>query len=175
MNDNLYTEVKIPQPEEVDVKDKENAFGSYILMFAGAYFPIPFIELVLSIAYYNYFKKRSRYVAFHTYQSLLSQIPITLINTAFVTYAVYIFITNILKEIIVPINTQNLFYIFLIMIVILNLIYNIVSLVIALKAKKGVIRYIPIIGKIAYDKIYGVNAIDIGTNSDVKKEINRAP
>ncbi len=173
MSDDLYDDIHLPQPEEVTEKDRENAFGSYILMFAGAYFPLPFIEIVLSFIYYNYFKKRSRYVAFHTYQSLLSQIPITIFNTSFFAYAIYLFVL-LVRGNEIPEGQKNWFFILLAALVLLNILYNIISLVVAIKAKKGVIKYFPYIGIIAYNKVYGAHAIKVVLN-EKKSESNSAP
>lgn len=174
MSNYSNTEIELPQPEDISEKDRENAFGTYMLMFASAYFPLPFIELALSIAYYYYFKKKSRYVTFHTYQSLLSQIPITIINTSFFIYAIYLFVSIMRERIITP-EVKSMFFIILGVIVLINIVYNIVSLIIALKAKKGVIRYFPIIGRIAYDKFYGLHAMNINLNGIENNEKNLPP
>ena len=172
-NNNYDNEIVIPQPEDVTYKDRENSFGAYIMMFAGAYFPIPFAEIVFSIVYYSYYKKRSRYVSFHAYQSFLSQLPITIINTALAVYGIVIIVNMIKTDSINP-ERWKLFFIYLAITVAINIFYIIYSLVIAFKAKSGVIAYMPYIGRIAYDRHYGPNAINIGFQKQ-KPQRNRSP
>jgi len=164
--------IKFPQPDEISYKDRENGFGAYIMMFAGAYFPLPFVEIISSAIYYSYYKKRSRYVSFHAYQSFLAQIPITIVNTAFAVYGIYMLVNYIKTEFI---ERQSIVYLltFLAITVLLNIIYIVMSLVISLKAKKGIISYFPIVGEIAFEKLYGANAIEIGMKT--KTEVRNHP
>lgn len=165
--------VNLPQPEEVTEKEKDNSFGAYIMMFAGAYIPIPFAEIVFSLVYYSYYKKRSRYVAFHAYQSFLSQIPFTIINTALTAYAIVILVNAIRIDYFSPEKFKMLFYYFIVA-ALLNVLYIIISLVIAFKAKNGVIAYMPFLGRIAYNKLYGPDAIDM-TPGEKPLKRNKSP
>lgn len=156
---------QLPQPDEVSEKDRDNGFGAYIMMFASAYFPLPLVELISSFIYYIYFRKRSRYAAFHSYQSLMGQVPVTILNTGFFIYAIKLLIDLIRYELI-PESTRNNFLIFLAIVVLLNIIYIVMSLFIAIKARKGQISYMPIVGKMAYDKFYGEEAVEISLPED---------
>ncbi|MDA3809594.1 MAG: DUF4870 domain-containing protein [Spirochaetaceae bacterium] len=169
----MNEQIIFPQPEEVSAKDKENGFGTYIMMFAGAYLPLPFIEIVMSLVYYYYYKKRSRYVTFHAYQSFLAQIPVTIINTALVIYGIKLLILFFKTEVLSHQSFEN-FLTFLIIVIIINIIYIIESLIIAFKAKKGIFAYFPIFGKIAFNKLYGPDAIEIGFKASVQGR-NRTP
>ena len=163
----------MPQPDEVSTKDRENGFGAYIMMFAGAYFPVPFVEIISSIIYYLYFKKRSRYAAFHAYQSFLAQLPVTILNTALLIYGIRMLIIYIRTEMITTYELKTGLA-FLLITVLINIIYIIISLIIALKAKNGIFAYFPIVGRMAYEKMYGPNAIEISSKT-VKDRINHPP
>lgn len=163
----------LPQPEDISEKDRENGFGSYIMMFAGTYFPVPFVEIISSLIYYLYFRNKSRYASFHAYQSLLGQIPVTLINGGFFAYAIILLI-RLIRDDFLDSALRNRFFIFLALVVLINIIYIIISLYIALKAKKGIICYMPVAGRMAYEKYYGPDAVEI-VSSPGKAHINRPP
>lgn len=171
--DNINNTISIPQPEEVNDKDRENGFGAYIMMFASAYFPFPFVEIISSLIYYFYFKKRSRYVTFHAYQSFLVQIPVTILNSALTVYGIVLLVRFFKTDIILR-QSIVLFLSFLTITIVINIIYIIVSLVIAFKAKKGIFGYFPFFGRIAFEKLYGQNAVEIGFNTPVTGR-NRPP
>lgn len=173
MDDNK--KVNLPQPDEVSYKDKENAFGSYIMMFAGAYFPLPLVEFICSLVYYFYYKKRSRYVAFHSLQSLLAQLPFTIMNAVIFIWGIILIVAYHTGRRIITSEEWKAFAISLLLIILLNIIYIIVSLVIAIKAKRGVISYFPIVGKISFELFYGDNAIDIVLNKKSKITSNNPP
>ena len=89
MEDSYYP---LPQPDEIPVREREDAMGSYFMMFAAlaAGFPLPIINLIAAIIYYYLNKSKSRFVHFHTLQSLISQIPTTLINAGAVFWTIRI-------------------------------------------------------------------------------------
>ena len=62
----------IPQSDQVTKQEREDAFGSYIMMFASFYIPIPLVEIPAAGIYYQYFKRKSRFVAFHALQSSMT-------------------------------------------------------------------------------------------------------
>ncbi len=164
-------QIHFPQPEDISEKDREYAFGAYIMMFAGAYFPLPFVEIISSFIYYIYYKKRSRYAAFHAYQSFLSQFPITVVNTGFVTYTIIFLIKSIRADYFDPSDTKTLLF-FLLGTVLLNLGYIITSLFIAIKAKKGIFGYFPVVGHISFEKFYGTDAIEISLEQTTHQRNN---
>ena len=67
----------LPQPEEIPEREKEDAMGAYLMMFAAVAIglPLPIINLIASFIYYYINRKKSRFIHFHSLQSLLSQIP----------------------------------------------------------------------------------------------------
>src|ERR1044071_1130098 len=82
----------LPQPEEVSVREKEDAMGAYLMMFAaiGAGLPLPIINLIAAIIYYYINKSSSRFVKFHSYQALIATIPTTLINAGAMFWILHI-------------------------------------------------------------------------------------
>src|SRR6185503_9229661 len=83
----------LPQPEEIAEREKEDAMGAYLMMFAAVAvgLPLPVINLIAAIIYYFVNRKKSRFIHFHSLQALLSQIPTTIINWGGVIWGVGIF------------------------------------------------------------------------------------
>ena len=138
----------IPQPDQIPVREKEDAMGSYMMMFAavGAGLPFPFLNLVASLIYYYINKDKGKFVLFHLVQSMLSQIPVTLINSVAVVWGVTFLIRS------EPLT--SVYKGFLVMALILNLIYFIFSIVAAVKARRGQFYYFPVFGKLAYHQAF---------------------
>jgi uncharacterized Tic20 family protein len=160
----------IPQPEEITKREREDAFGSYIMMFAGTYFPLPLIEVLAAAIYYKYFKRKSRFVAFNSLQSLYMQIPVSLVSLAAVGWGIGLAIAAVLKK---AIGTGQIvaFVISLIGIVGVNIAYIVVSLVAAFAAKKGRFHYFPWAGPAAFAKVYGPGRINL--NEEEPKPVPR--
>ena len=78
----MSEEIKLPQPDEISRREKEDAMGAYFMMFAawGIGLPFPFLNLVAAVIYYGLHKRKSKFVAFHALQSLTSQVPVTVAN-----------------------------------------------------------------------------------------------
>ncbi|HUX21553.1 MAG TPA: DUF4870 domain-containing protein, partial [Spirochaetia bacterium] len=89
-------EIGLPQPEEVSGNEKDDAMGAYLMMFASwaIGLPFPLFNLVAAMIYFFLNGRESRYVAFHAYQSLLSQIPVTLLNAGALGWLVAILLSN---------------------------------------------------------------------------------
>ncbi len=66
----------IPQPDEISVREKEDAMGAYMMMFAsaGIGLPLPIINLIAALIYYYVNKDKGRFVRFNTLQSFFSPI-----------------------------------------------------------------------------------------------------
>ena len=152
----------LPQPEELSEREKEDAMGAYLMMFAAvaAGLPLPIINLIASIIYYFINKSKSRFVRFHAYQSLLSQIPTSLINAGLVFWAVRIFFFDW--------EINNTFYGYLWMAIIANLLYFIFSIVAAVRARKGRFYYFIFFGKLAYHQ-------NFTASKNKKSKIENAP
>ena len=67
--------IALPQPHEIPKREREDAMGAYLMMFAawGVGLPLPLLNLLAAIIYFFTNKKTSRFVSFHAYQSLLKQ------------------------------------------------------------------------------------------------------
>jgi uncharacterized membrane protein len=141
----------LPQPEEISIREKEDAMGAYLMMFAamGAGLPLPIINLIAAIIYYYINKSNSRFVRFHSFQSLISQVPTTLMNAFCIFWGLRIvfsdtwFLTNNFKG-------------YVAMVIVANLIYLVAGIVGAVKARKGRFYYFIFFGKIAYQKVYAI-------------------
>jgi uncharacterized membrane protein len=138
------------QPEEIPVREREDAMGAYLMMFAsiGAGLPLPIINLIAAIVYFFVNKKKSHFVHFHALQSLLSQLPTSLINAGGVFWALRIFIYHW--------EFSDVFKGYLIMALVANLIYFIFSIIAAVQARKGRMYYLIFFGRISYEYAYKV-------------------
>ena len=60
----------IPQPEEISTREKEDAMGSYLMMFAaiGAGLPLPMLNIIATFIDYFLHKSKGRFVRFHVLQ-----------------------------------------------------------------------------------------------------------
>ncbi|MBA3899133.1 MAG: DUF4870 domain-containing protein [Bacteroidetes bacterium] len=155
----------LPQPDEVTVRECEDAMGAYFMMFAaiGAGLPLPIINLIASIIYYYINKSNSRFVKFHTLQSLISQIPLTILNAVLVFWAFRIFFYA-------SVSYDQTFQGFMIMVILANLSYFIFSIIAAIRARKGRFYYFIFFGKIAYE-----NTFKISTDANNFHEIVNKP
>lgn len=147
-NENLY---ELPQPEDIPVREKEDAMGAYLMMFAaiGAGLPLPIINLIAVIIYYYLNRDKSNFVKFHTLQSLWSQIPVTLLNAVGViwlarSWFLHTSISDELKG-------------FIVMLILLNLVYFTFSMIAAVKARKGRMYYFWFFGQMAFQTAFTKN------------------
>ena len=142
----------IPQPDEVEVRVREDAMGAYLMMFATAALglPLPILNLIAATVYYYVNRDKGRFVQFHTLQSLYSQIPVTLLNSGLVVWTIVNFVQDF--------NFTGIYWGYLIMTGTANLIYFIFSIVGAVRARKGLFYYFIFFGKVAYHQVYRVRA-----------------
>lgn len=150
--DNYNRDIVLPQPGEISIREREDAMGAYLMMFAawGVGLPLPFLSLIASIIYYYLNKKKSRFVGFHAYQSLITQVPVSILNAGAITWLVVILLSTFREW-------EN-FVIYIIFTAIMNLVYMIFSIVGAVKARRGEFYYFFFFGKIAFDRYYGAGA-----------------
>jgi uncharacterized membrane protein len=144
----------LSQPEEITEREKEDAMGSYLMMFAAVAvgLPLPIINLIASVVYYFVNRKKSRFIHFHCLQSLLSQIPTTLINWVVVIWAVRIIFTDL--------KVDDTFWAAVIFAGLSTFLYFIVSIIAAFKARQGKMYYFLLFGKLAYEIAYRVRPED---------------
>lgn len=155
----------IPQPHELGEQEKEDAMGAYLMMFAslGLGFPLPLLSMIASIVYFAMHRRKSRFVAFHALQALLSQIPVTLVNVGLVAWLV--------KNLATDLYFSPAFWVYLVFVVLLNVLDIIVSLVVMARARKGRFSYLPVFGRLCFGVYYGPGAAEM----EEPVEPNRPP
>ena len=139
----------LEQPEALTKREKEDGMGAYLMMFAaiGAGLPLPIINLIAAVVYYLINQAKSRFVRFHALQSLLSQLPTSIVNAVAVFWAIRIYFFESLEM-------SDLFKGYLIMMVALNLVYFVYSIIAAVKARNGQMYYFLFFGRYAYHRVY---------------------
>lgn len=165
----------LPQPNEVSSRNREDGMGAYLMMFAslGIGLPLPIINLIAAIVYYFVNRKKSRFVHFHTLQSLISQLPTSILNAIGVFWTFSLLFKQ--SDVLLVEETSDLVELFpnmyvgyLIMVVVANLIYIIFSIIAASRAYKGRFYYMLFFGRIAYNYVYKVRpGDDTENNGDV--------
>lgn len=157
----------LPQPDDLTAREKEDAMGAYLMMFAsiGAGLPLPIINLIASVIYYFVNSKKSRYIKFHCHQSLFSQLPTSLMNAGLMFWFLQIVIYD-------NADFNNNFFGYAIMVLVFNLVYFVISIVGAVKARKGQVYYFLFFGRLAYEHAYKRRADD---TMDPNVPINRPP
>jgi uncharacterized Tic20 family protein len=156
----MSSSIPLPQPDEISQREKEDAMGSYFMMFAAwaLGFPLPVFNLIAAFIYFFIHRKKSRFTAFHSLQSLLSQLPVTLVNVGLIVWIVRILVRWAIFDAEVPYFPQ-VFFVYLIFMVLLNIAYIVISIVALIKARKGQFFYMPLFGRVAFDHYYGPNAV----------------
>tara|TARA_B100000508_G_scaffold130948_1_gene118723 strand:+ start:20190 stop:20678 length:489 start_codon:yes stop_codon:yes gene_type:complete len=135
----------LPQPDEVSIEEREDAMGGYLMMFAAiaAGLPLPIINLIAAVIYYYINRKKSRFVHFHSAQSVLSQLPTSIMN------AVLVFWT--LRILFYDYEYGNTYWGYLVTVILANLFYFGFSIWAAIKARRGQMYYFIFFGRISYD------------------------
>jgi len=146
--------VPLPQPSEIPERQKDDAMGAYLMMFASLAIglPLPLLNLVASIIYFFVNRKNGDFVAFHALQALLSHVPVVLLNAGVVGWLIAILA--------VPPHDAfgPAFLWFLFFVVLVNLAWIIWSIVALVHARKGHFFYMPLIGRMCFARYYGPGA-----------------
>lgn len=153
----------IPQPEEIETREREDASGAYLMMFATTALglPLPIINMIASIVYYFVNRSKGRFVQFHALQSMYSQLIVTAINSYLVIWAIVNLVDN---------NPfTNYFWGLAIAAGIFNLIYFIFSIIGAVKAHRGRFYYFVFFGRLAFVQVYKVR------EESIEKPVNAPP
>lgn len=142
----------LPQPDEIDIREREDAMGAYLMMFAsvGAGLPLPVINLIAALIYYFINRNKSRFIKFHTHQSLWSQFPTSVLNIGLVFWSAQIWVFDNFEF------PGNIFWGYFWMVVVANLLYFVFSIIAAVKARKGQFYYLILFGRLAYEHAYRV-------------------
>lgn len=135
----------IPQPDEIPVREREDAMGAYLMMFAaiGAGLPLPILNLIAAVIYYFIHKNRQPFVHFHALQAMLSQLPTSIMNAVAVFWTIRIFLFDW--------DFTDTYKGYLIMLVVANLLYFVFSIVAAVRARQGRLYYLMFFGRLSYD------------------------
>jgi len=143
---------RLPQPDEIPERDKEDAMGAYLMMFASLAIglPIPLVNLIASVIYFFVNRKNSLFAAFHSLQALLTHIPVVLLNAGTVAWV----IVNLVVK---PAYAGGFFW-YLFFTILVNLAYIIWSIVALVRARKGRFVYFPLIGRFCFGRYYGPDA-----------------
>lgn len=134
----------IPQPSELTDREKEDATGAYLMMFATTAIglPLPVVNIIAAVVYYIVNRSKGLFVKFHTLQSMYSQIPVSLINSYGVIWA----IVNFVKD--KPFT--NIFWGFVITAGVINIVYFTFSIIGAVRAHQGRFYYFIFFGRLSY-------------------------
>ncbi len=159
MNSEYYP---LPQPEEIPLKEKEDAMGAYLMMFAAlaAGLPLPIINLFASIIYFFIHRSHSLFVRFHTLQALLSSLVTSLLNAAAVFWTLRIFLFNYA-------DATNLYKGFIAMIILVNIAYIIYNIIAAVRARKGRFFYMTFFGRYAYHQTFKIRPGKVDENNSM--------
>ena len=150
-------ELMLPQPEEISSREKEDAMGAYLMMFAAwaIGIPLPFFNLIAAVIYHFLNRKTSPFVGFHSLQSLTSQIFVSLINAGTIVWLTVIIVNRFAWRRLVA---SRGFFVFLIFAAAANILYIVFSIIALSRAKKGRFYYMPFFGRFAYSSYYGTEA-----------------
>ena len=147
----------IPQPDEIEVRVREDAMGAYLMMFATTALglPLPILNLVAAVVYYYVNRDKGKFVEFHMLQSLYSQIPVTLLNSGLVAWTIVNFVRDF--------DFTSMYWGYLIMTGTAGMVYFIFSIIGAVRARKGLFYYFIFFGKIAYHQVYRIRPDQTGS------------
>jgi uncharacterized membrane protein len=143
--------IVLPQPADISQREKDDAMASYLMMFASwaIGLPLPLVNLVASVVYYVVNRKGSKFVAFHSLQSFLSQVPVSLLNAGVVGWGIGLLVKGDAAQGLWPF----LGYVFFV--VAINILYIVFSIVALLQANKGRFYYLPFFGRMSFERHYG--------------------
>lgn len=144
----------LPQIDEITKREREDAMGAYFMTFAslamGA--PLPLLSLLVSFIYHLVNARKSRFVAFHSLQSLLAELPVSVLNAVLVIWGAVLLFGGASSNY-AGMHLQSFWYL-LIFTLIVNVIYITFSLIAAFRAQKGRFMYFWLIGAFAYRHYY---------------------
>ena len=158
--DNEY--YPLPQPDDIPLKEKEDAMGAYLMMFAAlaAGLPLPVINLIASVIYYFIHRTNSLFVRFHTLQALQSSLITSLLNAGAVFWTLRIFLFSYSE-------VNDVYKGFIAMVILVNIVYIIVNIYAAIQARKGRFFYMTFFGRYAYHRTFLIKNIDKSENNNV--------
>ena len=140
------------------------------MMFAAVAvaLPLPVINLVAAIIYYYVNRRKSRFIHYHSLQSLLSQLPTTLMSWGLLVWGVRIYLLDLNEP-------NDYFKGYLVATVIANLVYFTFSLVAAVKARKGRMYYFVFFGRVSYETVFSKRRQFRYQNEEGERLVNVPP
>ena len=141
----------LPQPQELAEREKEDAMGAYLMMFAawGAGLPLPLINVIAAVIYFFVNRGKGRYVLFHCHQAMSTQVATGLVNAAAIFWSLRILFSE-------HWHVDRYYMAYLVTAVIVNVFYLGFSIAAAVRARKGHIFYFPFSGLLAYRAAFAV-------------------
>jgi uncharacterized membrane protein len=157
--------IAVPQPADLTIREKEDAMGAYLMMFAawGAGLPLPLVGLIASVIYFYVNKKSSRFTAFHALQALLTHLPISILNAAVVIWGVLFFFFP-------QWHVGRHYGAFALFCGIWNVLYMVFSVIACIQAHKGRLYYFWVFGRLAFATYFRP-----GRSAPIREERNLAP
>ncbi len=142
-----------PQPEELDARERDDAMGAYLMMFAALHLglPIPLLGLLASVIYHFVNARKSAFTRFHSLQALVSQIPVALMTAAWTVWAVWVLVDWFNRNFH---GNYPAFWWFTLATFVGTLVYSIFCIVAAVQAHKGRMYYLPGVGRWAYERAF---------------------
>lgn len=143
----------LPQPDEISRRERDDAMGAYLMMFGSwaVGLPVPLISVIIAAVYHGINAKRSRFVAFHSFQSMLTEFLISALNTAIIVWWIVLLVRDD--------GFPTVFWAGLIFAGIWNIAYIVFSIIGALRSYKGRFFYFPFFGRVSFDRYYGERAV----------------
>lgn len=139
----------LPQPEEIPTRDRDDAMGSYLMMFGSwaVGLPLPIISMIVAGVYHAMNGKKSRFVAFHSYQSMITEYAISSLNLLLIAYWIVLLVRGG--------EFPSVFWAGLVFAGCWNIAYIVFSIIGAVRAYKGRFFYFPFFGRLAFARYYG--------------------
>lgn len=154
----------LPQPGDLAEREKEDAMGAYLMMFAawGAGLPLPLLNVIAAIVYFFVNRHKGPYVLFHCHQAMSTQVATGLVNAAAIFWTVRILFWE-------DWHVQRHYVAFLITAAIINVFYLGYSILAAVRARRGQVFYFPFFGLLAYRAAFAVR------DASAQAPVNRPP
>jgi uncharacterized Tic20 family protein len=143
----------IPQPEELGARERDDAMGAYLMMFAALHLglPIPLISLLASVIYHFVNARKSPFTRFHSLQALVSQIPVAVLTGIWTVWVIVILIDWFRLQLH---GSYESFWWFTLITVVCTLTYSVYCIIAAVYAHKGRMFYFPLAGRWAYRRAF---------------------
>ncbi len=143
----------LPQPEELGAKERDDAMGAYLMMFAALHLglPVPLLGLLASVVYHFVNARKSPFTKFHSLQALVSQIPVAVLTGIWTVWAIWALLDWFAHRLH---GSYESFWWFTLVTAVCAIVYSIYCIIAAVFAHKGRMYYIPFVGRWAYQRAF---------------------